>query len=84
MLRRTCPVAVEPIDQGDVDAVLLEEGRRVREEGVAGHLEVVGGARLRVGEPAGARRELERRVDGDLLVGANTPERPPYSTPISR
>jgi hypothetical protein len=29
--------------------VLLEEGRLVREEGVAGRLEVVGGACLRVG-----------------------------------
>ena len=68
-------IGVEPVDQGDVDAALLEEGRLVREEVVAGRLEVVGGACLRVGEPAGARRELERRVDGDLLVGGNTPER---------
>jgi hypothetical protein len=34
----------------------------VREEGVASRLEVVGGARLRVGESAGARRELECRM----------------------
>ena len=37
---------------------LLEEGCLVREEGVAGRLEVVGGTRLRVSEPAGARRSL--------------------------
>jgi hypothetical protein len=35
------PMGVEPVDQGDVDAVLLEEGRLVREEGIAGRLEVV-------------------------------------------
>lgn len=35
----------------------------------------MGGARLRVGEPAGALREPEGRIDGDLLVGGNAPER---------
>src|SRR5262249_7730563 len=67
-------IGVEPVDQGNVDAVLLEQGRLVREEGVAGRLEVVCRAPLRGCEPARARRELERRVDGDLLVGGNTPE----------
>ena len=54
--------------------MLLEEAGLVREDGVAGRLEIVGGARLGVGEPAGSRREIKGRVDGDLLVGGNTPE----------
>ncbi len=35
-------IGVEPVDQRDVDGVLLEERRLVLEEGVAGRLEVMG------------------------------------------
>jgi hypothetical protein len=67
-------IGVEPVDQGDIDAPLLQEDRLVREECVAGRLKVVGSARLRVGELASTRRKLEGRVDGDLLVGGDAPE----------
>jgi hypothetical protein len=74
-------VGVKPVDQGDVDGALLEEGRLVGEEVVAGRLEVVGAVCLRVGKLAGALREFERRVDGDLHVGADSPERLPFRNP---
>ena len=64
-------VGVQAVDQCDVDRVLIEECGLVVEKRVAGHLEVVGGAGLRVSEFAGALQEFERRVDGDLHVGAD-------------
>src|ERR1700733_15138998 len=69
------PIGVEPVDQSDVDGVLLEERPFALEEGVAGRLEVVDFASLCVGEFAGARRKLECWVDGNLHVGADSLER---------
>ena len=70
-------VGVQAVDQGYVDGMLFKKGRLVLEEGVAGRLEVTGDPSLCVGEFPSALGKFERRVDGDLHIGADPLERLP-------
>ena len=77
-------IGVEPVDQGDVDGVLLEEGRLVLEEGVAGRLEVMGGARLCVGELARRSESLNAGSTAIFTSALIRWNACPRETPISR